>query len=55
MKPIDIKHILNDILNEVTSHPGLYVYNLQKNFSCIHKLPFYTVIKMLIGMGGNSL
>ena len=55
MKPIDIKQILDDILHEVTSHPSSYVYNPQKNFSRIRKLPFYTVIKMLIGMGGNSL
>lgn len=31
------------------------MYNPQKNFSRIRKLPFYTVIKMLIGMGGNSM
>lgn len=55
MRPIDIKQILDDILHEVTSHPSSYVYNPQKNFSRIRKLPFYTVIKMLIGMGGNSL
>ena len=36
-------------------NPSSYVHNLQKNFSRIRKLPFYTVIKMLIGMGGNSL
>ena len=37
------------------SAPATYVYEPQKNFSRTRKLPLHTVIKMLIGMGGNSL
>lgn len=55
MKPTDVKQILEDILREVVSAPDSYVYHPQKNFSRTRKLPFYTVIKMWIGMGGNSL
>jgi len=42
-------------LCEVVSAPATYVYEPQKNFSRTRKLPLHTVIKMLIGMGGNSL
>lgn len=55
MKPTDIKQTLDGILHEVVSTPDSYVYDPQKNFSRTRKLPFYTVIKMLIGMGGNCL
>ena len=55
MKPVAIKQILDDILLEVVSAPASYVYEPQKNFSRTRKLPFCTVIKMLIGMGGNCL
>ena len=55
MKPAAIKQILDDILLEVVSAPASYVYEPQRNFSRTRKLPFCTVIKMLIGMGGNCL
>lgn len=55
MKPVDVKQILEDIILEVVSKPASYVYDAQKDFSRTRKLSFYTVIKMLIGMGGNSL
>lgn len=55
MKATDVKQILENILCEVVSAPATYVYEPQKNFSRTRKLPLYTVIKMLIGMGGNSL
>ena len=55
MKPTDIKQILEDILHEIILNPTSYVCDPQKNFSRTRKLPFYKVIKMLIGMGGNSL
>ena len=55
MKPTDIKQILEDILHEIILNPISYVCDPQKNFSRTRKLPFYKVIKMLIGMGGNSL
>lgn len=55
MKPTDIKQILDDILHEVIAAPASYVCEPQKNFSRTRKLSFYTVIKMLIGMGGSSL
>lgn len=55
MKPTDIKQILEDILHEIMLNPISYVCDPQKNFSRTRKLPFYKVIKMLIGMVGNSL
>lgn len=55
MKPASVKKLLDDIILEVTSDPSAYVYEPQKNFSRNRKLPLYTMIKMLIGMGGNSL
>lgn len=55
MKATDVKQILENILCEVVSAPATYVYEPQKNFSRTRKLPLHTVIKMLIGMGGNSL
>ena len=51
MKAADVKQILENILFEVVSAPTTYVYEPQKNFSRTRKLPLYTVIKMLIGMG----
>lgn len=55
MKPADVKPILKNAILEVVSKPALYVYDPQKDFSRTRKLSFYTVIKMLIGMGGSSL
>lgn len=55
MKPANVKQILEDIILEVVSKPASYVYNPQKDFSRTRKLSFYTVIKMLIGMGESSL
>ena len=55
MKATDVKRILENILCEVMAAPAPYVYEPQKNFSRTRKLSLYTVIKMLIGMGGNSL
>ena len=55
MKATDVKQILENILCEVVSAPATYVYEPQKNFSRTRKLPLHTVIKMLIGMSGNSL
>lgn len=55
MKPTDIKQIFEDILHEIILNPISYVCDPEKNFSRTRKLLFYEVIKMLIGMGGNSL
>lgn len=55
MKPASIKNILDDVIAEITTNPENYVYNPEKDFSRNRKLPLSTVIKMMIGMGGNSL
>ena len=55
MKPASIKNILEDVIAEITTNPENYVYNPEKDFSRNRKLPLSTVIKMIIGMGGNSL
>ncbi len=51
MKPATVKQILDDIILEIASAPTSYVYDPKKDFTRTRKLPFYTVIKTLIGMG----
>lgn len=55
MKPVAVKQILDSVILKVASAPSVYVCNPEKDFSRNRKLPFQTVIKMLIGMGGGSL
>ncbi len=55
IKPINVRFALNDIIKSMSDNPEEYVTNPGKDFSRTRKLSFETVIRMLIGMGGNSL
>jgi hypothetical protein len=53
--PNFIKQNLNSIINEMAKEPALFVKNPGKDFSRNRKLPFETVIQLLISMGGNTI
>lgn len=55
IKPINVQSVLNDIIKSMSDNPDVFVTNPGKDFSRTRKLSFETVIRMLIGMGGNSL
>ncbi len=53
--PILIKERLTSIIKEMATSPMLFVKNPTKDFTRNRKLPFVTVIQLLLSMGGNSL
>lgn len=55
MKPTEIKKTLNNIISTLANDPSDFLINPSKDFSRTRKLSFETVIKMMIGMGGNTL
>ena len=46
---------LRSLISEMAENPMLYVKNPGKDFTRDRKLPFETVVNLLISMGGNSL
>ena len=50
-----IKHNLTSIIIEMANDPALFVKNPGIDFSRNRKLPFDTVIQLLISMGGNTI
>lgn len=46
---------LSSVISEMSSRPEPYVKNAGKDFTRNRKLPFETVVYLLITMGGNSI
>ena len=55
MKPTEVKEILSHIISTISDDPSDFLQNPSKDFTRNRKLSFETIIKMMIGMGGNSL
>ena len=53
--PGQIKERLLSLIDEVSQMRSLFVKNPDKDFTRHRKLPFDTIIKFLIEMGGNSI
>lgn len=53
--PNSVKETLSSLIAELSANPALYVKNPGKDFTRKRKLPFETVVQMLISMGGNSI
>jgi Transposase DDE domain. len=50
-----LKQTLTSLIREMSATPAPYVKNPEKDFTRKKKLPFETVMQLLISMGGNSL
>jgi len=50
-----LKQTLTSLIREMSAAPAPYVKNPEKDFTRKKKLPFETVMQILISMGGNSL
>ena len=50
-----LKQTLTSLIREMSAAPAAYVKNPQTDFTRKKKLPFETVMQLLISMGGNSL
>ena len=55
MMPAEVKEILSHIISSLSDNPSDFLQNPSKDFSRNRKLSFETIIKLMIGMGGNSL
>lgn len=55
MKSETAKAKLNDIIAEMARHPSLFVEHPGKDFTRDRKLPFETMLKIIIGMNGGSI
>lgn len=53
--PSAVMETLRSLISEMAENPMLYVKNPGKDFTRDRKLPFETVVNLLISMGGNSL
>ena len=53
--PNDVKDTLTSLIMDMASSPALFVKNPEKDFTRRRKLPFETVVQLLISMGGNSI
>lgn len=54
-KYVIIKEQLNNVINEISSHPELCAKNPAKDFTRCRKLPVDKLLHCILGMGGNSL
>jgi hypothetical protein len=50
-----LKETLTSLIREMSAAPAPYVKNPDKDFTRKKKLPFETVMQLLISMGGNSI
>ena len=50
-----LKKTLTSLIREMSATPAPYVKNPQTDFTRKKKLPFETVMQLLISMGGNSI
>lgn len=55
LAPTKIKKKLLEIIRSLASTPEAFVRRPGRDFSRNRKLSFETMLKMLVGMGGNSL
>lgn len=53
--PNTVKETLLTLIDEISASSALFVKNPGKDFTRNRKLPFGTVVKLLISMGGNSI
>lgn len=53
--PNSLKQTLTSLIREMSAAPAPYVKNPEKDFTRKKKLPFETVMQLLISTGGNSL
>ena len=53
--PNIVKGKLATIITEMSETPALFVKTPGKDFTRERKLPFQTVVELLISMGGNSI
>jgi len=53
--PQSVKERLSSIIEEMSASPALFVKNPGQDFTRHRKLPFETVVSLLISMGGNSI
>ena len=53
--PNAVKEVLSSLIAELSASSALYVMNPGKDFTRKRKLPFETVMQILISMGGNSI
>lgn len=53
--PNSIKEKLKSLIKEMSASPELYVKNPDKDFTRNRKLPFESVLQLLLSMGGNSI
>ncbi|TDF92587.1 hypothetical protein [Paenibacillus piri] len=50
-----LKQKLTSLIREMSAEPAHYVKNPGKDFTRERKLPFETVMQLLVSMGGNSI
>lgn len=50
-----LNETLTSLIREMSAAPAPYVKNPEKDFTRKKKLPFETVMQLLISMGGNSI
>jgi len=53
--PDTVKQRLTAIIEEMHASPELFFNNPKRDFTRNRKLPFETIVKMLLSMGGNSI
>jgi len=53
--PKEIKRKLTSLIEKMSANPATFVKNPGKDFSRKRKLPFETVVQLMISMGGNSI
>ena len=53
--PNQLKNTLTSIIRQMSEKPGAFVKNPLTDFTRTRKLPFESVIQLLISMGGNSI
>jgi hypothetical protein len=53
--PNVVKETLTSLMTEMSASPVLFVKNPEKDFTRKRKLPFETVMQLLLSMGGNSI
>lgn len=53
--PDSVKGTLTSIITKMSASPALFVKNPEKDFTRNRKLPFETVMQLLLSMGGNSI
>jgi len=53
--PNCIKETLASLIKEMSASPALFVKDPERDFTRKRKLPFETVIQLLLSMGGNSI